>query len=77
MLAYDIYYMDIINFVYKINKCIKLFDHKILSVHESVCSLQYFVDTMLIRWCFSWTKAKGVTVFHGFVINLLRLQIVA
>ena len=82
MLAYDIYYMDLITFVYKMSlfcphneQVHSAFSHKMLSVHESTSTLQYFVDTMLICWCFSWTK--GVTVFHGFVMNLLRFQIVA
>ena len=69
MLAYEIYYVDIITFVYKM--CL-FFPHNVqvhsefcpqnessvlLSAHESMCSLQYFVDTMLIHWCFLWTKA--------------------
>ena len=57
MLAFEIYYVDIITFVYKMS----LFhphnaqEHSAFcplnysSVHASMCLLQYFMDTMLIR----------------------------
>lgn len=83
MLAQDIYYVDRkFTFVFEISlfsrqrgplstkrKHAQNDSSVLVSVHNGMCSLQYFVNTMLTSFSFSWIKDMP----QGFVFNLYVL----
>ena len=83
MLAYGIYYVDIITFVYKICLfclhnaqvhsafCLQNESPVLLPLQGNMCLLQYFVDTMQICVFFMDKRRYGVS---WAIVGVLRIQ---